>query len=76
MTLHFSVGMDLQGDACLYVQVLNDDSAHVRFATEAELERMAEMLTSKADGDAWNPSVATPDEFSHLLDICRLERVA
>lgn len=40
--LHFSVGMDAQGDACLYLQRLDTESAH--FASESELAELADAL--------------------------------
>lgn len=69
-SLHFSVGVDGQGDFCLYLQVLGPDSAHSRYATEQELEALAEQLTEHAE------SSATPEQFFELLDVCTLERVA
>lgn len=41
-----STGVDLQGDACLYFSVLNRKGDHVRYATEAELARVAELLAT------------------------------
>lgn len=36
-----SIGADMYGDAYVYVQLLNEEGDHIRYATEEELSRWA-----------------------------------
>lgn len=55
--LNFFIGQDPEGDHVIYLQVLDKDGEHIRYASGYELKQIAEILDKKAEG------FDQPDDF-------------